>query len=99
MGTPKPFFFLFKIVLCNILKGSYINNLELLDEGMTLEKINNIKVTTVSKLLDIFKNIKKNNDKYVIFDFTDGTKLVVELNKIIEEDKFLIKKYKYEIAY
>ena len=88
-----------KIVLCNILKGSYVNNLELLDEGMTLEKINDINVTKVSDLLNIFKNIKKNNEKFVIFDFTDGTKLVVELNKIIEEDQFLIKKYKYEIAY
>jgi hypothetical protein len=88
-----------KVVLCNILKGSYVNNLELLDEGMTLEKINDINVTNVSDLLNIFKSIKKNNEKFVIFDFTDGTKLVVELKKIIEEDKFLIKKYKYETMY
>jgi len=88
-----------KIVLCNILKGSYINNLELLDEGMTLEKINNKEVLNVNDLLNLFINIKKNKEKYVILDFTDGTKLVIELNKIIEEDKFLVKKYKYDISY
>jgi S1-C subfamily serine protease len=88
-----------KIVLCNILKGSYINNLELLKEGMTLEKINNNEVNTVTDLLKLFKIIKDNKEKYIIFDFSNGTKLVIELSKIIQEDKFLVKKYKYEILY
>ena len=43
-----------KIVLCNILKGSYVNNLELLEEGMTLDKINETDVENVEDLLNIF---------------------------------------------
>lgn len=88
-----------KIVITHIMKGSYVNNLELLEEGMTLEKINNVTVNKVSELNKQFIKLKNNNEKYVIFDFTDGTKIVLELSKIISEDKFLIKKYKYEINY
>ena len=88
-----------KIVLCNILKGSYVNNLELLEEGMTLDKINETEVENVEDLLNIFKKLKKGKEKFIVFDFSDGTKLVIELSKIIEEDKFLLKKYKYEIFY
>lgn len=88
-----------KIVLSHIMKGSYINNLELLEEGMTLDKINNIKVNNINTLLSTLIKLKKNKNKYLVFDFSDGTKLVIELNKMIEEDKFLVKKYKYEIKY
>ena len=38
-----------KIVLSHIMKGSYINNLELLDEGMTLDKITGYKWIKVDK--------------------------------------------------
>jgi len=86
-----------KIVITNIMKGSYINNLELLEEGMTLEKINNKKVNTVKELISEFKKLK--NEKYIIYDFTDGTRVILELSKIKSEDTFLISKYKYEINY
>ena len=88
-----------KIVVTKIMKGSYINNLELLEEGMTLEKINNKNVDTVNELIKEFIRLKNNKDKYIIYDFTDGTRVVLELDKIISEDKFLISKYKYEISY
>jgi serine protease Do len=88
-----------KIVVTKIMKGSYINNLELLEEGMTLEKINNKNVDTVNELIKEFIRLKNNKDKYIIYDFTDGTRVVLELDKIISEDKFLIGKYKYEISY
>ena len=88
-----------KIVITNIMKGSYINNLELLEEGMTLEKINNKKVNTVKELISEFKKLKAKNEKYIIYDFTDGTRVILELSKIKSEDKFLISKYKYEINY
>jgi len=88
-----------KIVVTNIMKGSYINNLELLEEGMTLEKINNKQVNTVNELIKEFIRLKNNKEKYIIYDFTDGTRVVLELEKIISEDKFLISKYKYEINY
>jgi hypothetical protein len=88
-----------KIVVTNIMKGSYINNLELLEEGMTLEKINNKQVTTVNELIKEFIRLKNNKEKYIIYDFTDGTRVVLELEKIISEDKFLISKYKYEVSY
>ena len=88
-----------KIVLTNIMNGSYINNLDILEEGMTLESINNIKVDNVSKLLKEFKKIKINDDKYVLFSFSDGTLLVIEIQKIIEEDLFLKENHKYNIRY
>ena len=88
-----------KIVLTNIMNGSYINNLDILEEGMTLESINNIKVDNVNKLLKEFKKIKINDDKYVLFSFSDGTLLVIEIQKIIEEDLFLKENHKYNIRY
>ena len=87
-----------KIVLTNIMNGSYINNLDILEEGMTLDSINNTEVNVVSELLKQFKIIKI-KDKYAKFKFTNGTLLIIEISKIIEEDEFLKKNHKYVIKY
>ena len=88
-----------KIVLTNIMNGSYINNLDILEEGMTLDSINDVNVNLASDLLKQFKLLIKDNENFVKFVFTNGTILVVEISKIIEEDKFLKESHKYEIKY
>ena len=63
------------------MNGSYINNLDILDEGMTLDSINDTEVNIVSELLKQFKIIKI-KDKYAKFKFTNGTLLIIEISKI-----------------
>ena len=87
-----------KIVLTNIMNGSYINNLDILEEGMTLDSINGNEVNIVSELLKEFKIIKI-KDKYANFKFSNGTLLIIEISKLIEEDNFLKENHKYVVKY
>ena len=88
-----------KIVLTTVMNGSYINNLDILEEGMTLDSINDINVNTVKDLLKTFKKILIDGDEFSLFKFTNGTLLAIEVEKIKEEDEFLKETHKYNIRY
>lgn len=87
------------IIVIKILKGSYVNNLDIIKTGLILTKINNFNVDTCRNLQNKFKNLKKNNEVYVNLDFENGEKLVLKTEKIIEDDLFLSKEFNYKISY
>lgn len=86
-----------KIIITDIMKGSYVNNLDILNTGLVLSKVNDINVNNCKELLKNFKKIKKN--EFITFEFDNGIKLVLRSNKIQEEDKFLSKEFNYNIQY
>ena len=88
-----------KIILTNIMIGSYVNNLEILKSGLILSKINNIEINKVENLKNEFIKLVNKKEKYIIFKFENGIELILELEKIVNEDLFLKEKYKYEIFY
>ncbi len=88
-----------KIVLTTVMNGSYINNLDILEEGMTLDSISGVTVNTVKDLLKTFKKILIDGDEFSLFKFTNGTLLAIEVEKIKEEDEFLKETHKYNIRY
>ena len=88
-----------KVILTNIMIGSYVNNLEILKSGLILSKINNIEINKVESLKNEFIKFVNKKEKYIIFKFENGIELILELEKIVNEDLFLKEKYKYEIFY
>ena len=88
-----------KIILTNIMIGSYVNNLEILRSGILLSKINNLEVNKISDLKNMFTELVNKKEKYILFKFENGIELILELDNMIKEDLFLKDKYKYNIFY
>lgn len=85
------------IVITKVLKGSYVNNLDIITSGLVLKKINNKEVNDCNQLKEIFKKEKKK--KYINLEFEDGEILVLTTENIIKEDNFLSKEFNYKINY
>jgi serine protease Do len=81
-----------RIILSNVLKASYINNLELVEPGIILEKINDEEVTSIEKVKDI---IKKSNGT-IIFKFSNNVEIILDKEKIESENQFLQKQFNYK---
>ena len=87
------------VIIINILKGSYVNNLDIIQTGLILNKINNIKVDNCASLKKQFQKIKNNNNTFINLDFENGEKLILKTKKIIEDDLFLSKEFNYKVTY
>ena len=87
------------VIIIKILKGSYVNNLDIIQTGLILNKINDIKIDNCNSLKKNFQKLKKNNDTFINFDFENGEKLILKTKKIIEDDLFLSKEFNYNITY
>ena len=85
------------VVVTKILKGSYVNNLDIINSGLILKKINNKDVNNCNQLKELFK--KEKSKKYINLEFEDGEMLVLTTDKIINEDKFLSNEFNYKISY
>ena len=86
-----------KVVLTKILPGSFLKRNKVLYEGTIITEINNIKVTNLN---DCRKAINQylihNNKKYLSFKNFENKVYIKDLEKIIEEEDFLSKNYKYK---
>ena len=87
------------VIIIKILKGSYVNNLDIIQTGLILNKINNIKIDNCTTLKKHFQKIKNNNDTFINLDFENGEKLILKTKKIIQDDLFLSKEFNYDITY
>ena len=88
-----------RILLTNLLGGSYIKSLNILQNGDIIKRINGIKVRTINDLrIAISKPIIKNNIKYISVKTKNNTLVILKLSKIVEEEQILSKQYKYNIS-
>ena len=87
------------VIIIKILKGSYVNNLDIIQTGLILNKINDINIDNCDTLKKQFQKIKNNNNTFINLDFENGEKLILKTKKIIEDDLFLSKEFNYDITY
>lgn len=80
-----------KIVLTNVMKASYVNNLELISPGLILDEINDEDVNTIDEMNEIIKKSNKN----IIFKFSNNIEIILDKNKIEIENKFLKNQFNY----
>jgi serine protease Do len=81
-----------KLIITNILAGSYIRTIETIEIGSIISKINNINVFTLSD----FRNAVLTNNKYLIIETELKTKQILNIENILEEERILIDMHKYE---
>ena len=85
------------VIIVNILSGSNLKSRKLIDRCSIITEINDKKVHTLGELRDAMKYCKSINDKwYIKLKTLLDTVVVFKIDKILEEDKILSKKYKYE---
>jgi S1-C subfamily serine protease len=88
-----------KLIISNILPGSYVKTIENLCSGDTIKSINNKKINNLTDFRKyIINNIvsDKNNNKYITFETDSDSIIFLDIKKVIEEDKFLSDRYKFK---
>jgi|SaaInlV_150m_DNA_4_1039716.scaffolds.fasta_scaffold07533_2 S1-C subfamily serine protease len=82
-----------KIILVNILPGSYTKSNSDVNAGIFLNKVNDIKVTNIDELR---KNIINNNDKFIKLSFSND-QIIIMTNDIIKSQyEILSKQYNFK---
>merc|ERR1711991_157134 len=89
-----------KLIITNILPGSYIKSINNLKPGDIIKSVDGNEINELEDFRNmIIKNIiKKNNKKYISFETESSTLLLIDIDRIIEEDNFLSRKYKYNLS-
>jgi len=83
-----------RLVISNVLVGSYLSKLNILSKGDLLVKVNDHKVSTVSEFRKAF--VKPIKGQYIKLE-TESNKLVIlPLDIILKEEKTLCKEYIYK---
>ena len=86
-----------RIILTNLLAGSYLKSIDILKSGDIIKRINNIKVRTISDVRKaLIKPIIKKNNNYITIKSKTGTFVVLNLNKIVKEEEYLCSQHKYK---
>lgn len=86
------------LTISYIYPGSYMKKMEVLATNDVLKKVNNIEVSTLDEYRTALrKPIKNDKAYYMSFEAEDRTKIMIGLDKLLEEEQFLSKEYKYEI--
>lgn len=91
------------LVITNVLSGSYIKSTENIRSGEIIHKINGIKVSTINELRNIFYQIGKkertnHKDNFILIETKSRVKLILNIDDLIEEEKFLHKEHKYNLS-
>ncbi len=89
-----------RLIITNILPGSYIKSINNLKPGDMIKSIGDKEINTLDEFRkEIINNIiKKKNKNYISFQTDASSILLIDIEKIIEEDKFLSSKYNYKFS-
>lgn len=88
-----------RLIITNILPGSYLRTQENIKVGSIISRINNIKVYTLEQVRKALLNIQiVDNKKFLVIKTKSRTKQIVSIDKIIEDEPFLAEKNKYNIS-
>ena len=87
------------LFITNIFQGSFINSTDNLDSGSIINKINNKTVSTLKQFREAFLDpVIINGKKYFVLESDNYEKIIIELNKIKEEEKFLSERFNYKLS-
>ena len=84
-----------KLLVTHVFPNSYLNNLEMLEDYDVIDKVNNIKCSTIE---DLRRALIGNKGKYIEILTELNKKAVLEIPKIVEEEKIFSETYKYPIS-
>ena len=85
------------IIITNIFPGSKLNQLNVLNNGDILTKINNININTIEECINI---IKKNvyNDSIIKYETHSSSIAIVSLDTILKEEEILSQNFHYPLS-
>lgn len=87
------------LFITHVFPGSFISSTETISGGCIIIKVNNENVNSLKTFRKAFSNsIKKNGKAYFILETNNYDKIIVDLDKIFEEEKFLAKKYNFKLS-
>lgn len=92
------------LLISDILDGSYIHGIHILNVGDILNEIETIKITSLEELrksfLIIMKNyvMNPNRGRYIKITTKSKAQIVLDLEYIIKENEYLASKHKYNLS-
>ena len=88
-----------KVIIVNILPGSYIKQSDTISSGDFLVSVNGIQIDSLERVIEAAKTpIVKDGIKYMTLKVKSGLILAMKLTRLIEEDKSLSKSISYKLG-
>ena len=88
-----------RLLITHIFPNSYLKNLKILHEYEIIDTVNNVKCNTIKEYRDSIKKTKSiNNEKYIEINTEVNSRVVLSLNKILEEENGFSKSFKYKLS-
>ncbi len=85
------------LIVTHIFSGSYMSSSDIIKAGDIIDKINDIKVNNINQFRKEFTNLYcVNNKKYIVIETKNYKKIIIDIKKIIEDEKFLSDKFNYK---
>jgi S1-C subfamily serine protease len=85
-----------KLLITNIFIGSYIKTTKTIENGDIIEEINDICVYTLDQFINAFMHYQIVDDKrFVKVKVTNKTMIILSVDKLLEEEAFLMEQFKY----
>lgn len=84
-----------KLILVNVLPGSYTYSNNDIKSGLFLEKVNDIEISSLDELRDEIKKNKKNNIDHIKLTFDNSNIIILNFKNIKDEHLKLSNDYKY----
>lgn len=78
-----------KVIITNIIDGSNVNNLDIVENDTIIKSINHEPVNSIDDIFSILKNIKLNNIKYINIITEDNDIITMNIDDMLKEDKIL----------
>lgn len=85
-----------RLIICNIIPGSYLKSINTLQNGSIIRKINNKKVYTLDDYRKVLMSLK--NEKYIIIETFCGVRQVLDISKILDEEQKLADNNNYKVS-
>mgnify|MGYP000999466140 CR=1 FL=1 len=84
-----------KLIITHVFPNSLLNNLSIIKDYNIIDKINNIKVSTLTE----FRNAVKKNRKYLEIISETNDKVVLDIKSLLDEEILFSNTYKYKLSY
>tara|TARA_X000000950_G_scaffold274347_1_gene359302 strand:+ start:1273 stop:2757 length:1485 start_codon:yes stop_codon:yes gene_type:complete len=84
-----------KIILVNVLPGSYTYSNNDIDAGVFLEKLNDKEINNLNDFRNLLSDLKKNNENFIKFSFSNSKVIILNFENLKEQHKKLSVDYNY----
>jgi len=85
-----------RLIITNIIPGSYLKSKSTIKPGSIIKKINNKKIYTLNDYRNILKSLK--NEKYITIETLSGIRQVLDIKTILNEEEMLAQNNNYKLS-